>query len=418
MTKPLRLYLFEDSLLPTTASSSSRANVLLPASNLDNHRPGVMMELGESFQIRQGGAGQNNHLFLKYPSAGAQFQLILTGGGYDGNSLAAHLQSWFQGVDAGFSVSYSTTTRKWTISHSSTNFDLLWNTGGPVQHTLADTLGFSDTADDTGASSYESDDEVFVKDYQWITWWIQPSAKAIMPALSCAMFYSTNITDDAARFHFSGHTADLGGDPMAWASSAAYRGVARPATQSEFNDLYLWCPDDDGSPNSLRWWQLGIYRGDEDQATMPALRIGVGAMWSAAWFDGGTWERNYHTPWEWALVGGNVANFAPDGGGMERGQSRGYAQAVLPFTEWDEDTYREFWRFKHQHDRKPVLLLADADDLGTTTASAGGLSTDLAPEKALYCVLDGDWTNQAGGPEDHRTFTITARGIPMHPKGS
>jgi len=415
--KPLRLYLFEDSQLPTNANSSSRANTLLPDDNLENPRPGVVMELGESFQIRDRGAGHNDRFKINYPSGGTQHTIILAAGGYDGNSLAAEMNTKLQLVDSGFSTSYSTTTRKWTISHSDWTFDLLWNTGGLISQKAALVLGFNNAADDTGAGTYTSDNEVYVKDYQWITWRL---TKGRVPATSCVFFYSTNITDDSARFHLSGNETDLGGDPVEWTNAATYVGAQRPATQSEFNDLYVWCPSDDGAGAGVRWWQLGIYRGDEDQATMPALRIGVGGLFESAWFDGATWGRNYHTPWEWSLVGGNVSSFAPDGGGVERGQSRGHVRSVLPFNGWDEDTYRELYRFQHQHAQKPILLLADADDLGTVVGISRGAGTsgDLAPEKALYCVLDGDWTSQAAGPEDYRTFTLTARGIPMHPKGS
>ena len=418
MTKPLRIYLYEDSQLPDNQQSSSRANILLSASNLNNKRPGAVMELGDSFQLRASGAGQNNEVFVKFPTGSTQYLANLQPGGYDGGGVATELQTRLNQIGAaagGFTVSYSTTTRKYTIAHATDNFDILWNTGGVVQQRAGDTLGFSTAADDTGAQTYTSDYAVYVKDWQWITWRL---AKTVIPTIKAAMFYSSNLTDSSNRIQFAGNATDLGGDPLAWSAGAVYLGATRPPTESEFNDLYVWTPVDDGAPSGVRFWQLGIYRGDEDQATMPALRIGVGGLWDDTWFDGSTFGRNYHTPWTWSLVGGNTASFPADGGGVERGQSRGYVRAVLPFADWDEDTYRELWRFQHQHDRKPILLLADADDLGTTTASrGGGLSNDLAPEKALYCVLDGDWTSQAAGPEDHRTFTVTARGIPMRPKG-
>jgi hypothetical protein len=418
MTKPLRLYLFEDSKLPANASSSSRVSILLPSSNLDNVRPGKVMQLGDSFQIRAGGAGQNNQIRVKYPSAGIEYHLPLTAGGYTSVGLAAEIQGQLiANCAADFSVSYDTSARKFTISHPSSTFDILWNTGGIVVQALAGTMGFSTAADDTGAQTYTSDNEVYVKDYQWITWRL---AKAIVPATSCVFFYSTNLTDDYTRIQLCGNETDLGGDPVAWTNGASYVGPVRPATQSEFNDLYVWTPEDDGAGAGLRWWQLGVYRGDEDQATMPALRIGVGGLFESAWFDGATRGRNFHTPWEWSLIGGNVSSRSPDGGGVERGQSRGYVRAVLPFNGWDEDTYRELWRFQHQHDQKPILILADADDLGVVLDLSRGaeLAYDRAPEKALYCTIDGDWTSQAAGPEDYRSFTLTARGIPMHPKGS
>lgn len=56
------------------------------------------------------------------------------------------------------SVVYSDTTGKYTISTStSTVLSLLWNTGANAANTVGDKIGFSVAADDTGATSYLSD---------------------------------------------------------------------------------------------------------------------------------------------------------------------------------------------------------------------------------------------------------------------
>lgn len=58
-------------------------------------------------------------------------------------------------------VTYSNTTGKFTVSTStSAVLSLLWNTGTNTANTVGDKLGFSTAADDTGATSYVSDNAI------------------------------------------------------------------------------------------------------------------------------------------------------------------------------------------------------------------------------------------------------------------
>lgn len=54
---------------------------------------------------------------------------------------------------------YGAASGKFYIAHQGAPFSLLWNTGTNTANTIADKIGFSSAADDTGASGYFSDTE-------------------------------------------------------------------------------------------------------------------------------------------------------------------------------------------------------------------------------------------------------------------
>lgn len=77
----------------------------------------------------------------------------------DPHELAAALQVAINAVTTQtFAVSYRDSDGKYVISSStSAVVSLLWNTGANAANTVGDKIGFSTAADDTGATSYESD---------------------------------------------------------------------------------------------------------------------------------------------------------------------------------------------------------------------------------------------------------------------
>lgn len=72
-------------------------------------------------------------------------------------ALAASMNSL--GSANTFTVAYSSTTGKFTISSSGATFSLLWNTGANTANTIGDKIGFLVAADDTGGLTYTSDNE-------------------------------------------------------------------------------------------------------------------------------------------------------------------------------------------------------------------------------------------------------------------
>lgn len=81
----------------------------------------------------------------------------------DPHDVAEALQNAMNasGTTETHSVVYSNTTGKYTISSStSAVLSLLWNTGTNTANTIGDKIGFSTAADDTGATTYTSDNAI------------------------------------------------------------------------------------------------------------------------------------------------------------------------------------------------------------------------------------------------------------------
>lgn len=73
-------------------------------------------------------------------------------------SLADAIQTAMNDVASDtITVTYSSTTGKFTIASSGSVLELLWNTGTNAANTIGDKIGFSTAADDTGALTYTSD---------------------------------------------------------------------------------------------------------------------------------------------------------------------------------------------------------------------------------------------------------------------
>ena len=413
MTKPARFFLFSESVVPSSVDGSCRIvdATGAPFSNVDDYRPGRMFELGDSFILRSSGTKENNDIEWTDSGGGSPYLVSMAAGSYTGaaSSLPQIIANAMNAVSANYSCSYSTTTRKFTISNSASNFTLKCATGGAVTQKFFETIGFDTSADKSGASSYTSDNEVYVEDYQWFTLSLGTSGTVPIEAL---FLYSTTL-EQGASIKVYGHASDLGDDPDDWETHATYVGAERWATGSEFNDIFCWSPKDDGS-GALGHWMIRIDRSG-DQADLASFKVGVMGMIANPRFDGADYDRDFATPWRWRLTGGNVGAWPADGGGYELGQRRGWVGVEMPFVEWDETTYKELAVLAHRYQGAPLLVMLDPDDFGAYSGDGG--SVDLAPEKVLFCTIDGDLDTTASGVEDHRTFTLRLRQIPMHPKG-
>lgn len=100
-------------------------------------------------------------IYLDFTDDGGTFAAQITAKMYkDPHELASALQTAMNTVQTAetHSVTYSDTDGKFTIATStSAVLSLLWNTGTNAANTVGDKLGFSVAADDTGATTYESD---------------------------------------------------------------------------------------------------------------------------------------------------------------------------------------------------------------------------------------------------------------------
>jgi len=84
----------------------------------------------------------------------------LTPGDYTADELAAHIETQMEasGTADTFTVVYLELSNKFKITDDAGTFELLWNSGANKTRSIADTIGFDDSADDTGASNYTADE--------------------------------------------------------------------------------------------------------------------------------------------------------------------------------------------------------------------------------------------------------------------
>jgi len=82
----------------------------------------------------------------------------LTVAEYDADELAAHIEVQMETVCSDtFTVEYLEVSNKFKITNGVGTFQLLWNTGTNKARSVAGTIGFDDSADDTGAANYTAD---------------------------------------------------------------------------------------------------------------------------------------------------------------------------------------------------------------------------------------------------------------------
>lgn len=97
---------------------------------------------------------------LDFTDADGTFAATITAKTYkDPHDLATAITDAMNTANAGetHTVTYSDSTGKFTITSTGGTLSLLWNTGGNAANTIGDALGFSTAADDTGSTSYTSD---------------------------------------------------------------------------------------------------------------------------------------------------------------------------------------------------------------------------------------------------------------------
>lgn len=408
MTLPVRCYLYEDSVLPS-ASVHHSYDTGSTIANLTDERSGKLMELGSSFIIR---SGVNDQIRVENDDTGDTVAITLTSllGGYGGDLWAAQLANVVNDAfdGAGYTPpvmlgSYSETTRKFTLS-SAANTIIHWDWTSRSQQLALD-MGYPAVATASG-TSHVSTSETFVKDRQYIVWDLGGG----LSDPEAIMFFASNLSS-TDTFYLYGNDTDLGTNPYDWADSALYRtNNTIQATRSELHDLYVWLPTIDGLHYAARYWMLSWTRGGS-QAAMPNAKIGVGGIWTEAWFDANdfTTEVNYLTPWQRRPLTGDVTTKAPAGGGVHLHQSRGGVQVQLPFEDWPDSIYRVFEAYWDRNGMKSGLWIPDADNLYPTT----GYPTD-----ALFGRISQWQGASIDGPNDDRTFSITLDGEPMPPVGA
>lgn len=112
-------------------------------------------------------AGVNNK--LDFNEGGGDLVATITAGTYTGSELAAEINTQMDSAGADFTVTYSSSTGKFTIADDAGTVALLWASGGNGSQnddiSIAFTLGFDDSADDAAAASHTGDFPVWDNAY-------------------------------------------------------------------------------------------------------------------------------------------------------------------------------------------------------------------------------------------------------------
>ena len=107
--------------------------------------------------------------FTENTGGGANTRLAtLDEGYYTVSELETEIETKMEAASAysvDYTVSYDSSTKKFTIEEdgsilTATGLELLWNTGANNAKSVATTLGYDNTADDTGATTYSGDNDV------------------------------------------------------------------------------------------------------------------------------------------------------------------------------------------------------------------------------------------------------------------
>jgi hypothetical protein len=109
---------------------------------------------------------------IDFDEGGAELTGTVASGQYSGADLATAIAAAMnaaEGKTLTYTCTFSTVTRKFTIG-AGTNFTIRWNTGTHKATDISDVCGYSDAANDTGSSSYDSDNVVgnaWKHTFQW-----------------------------------------------------------------------------------------------------------------------------------------------------------------------------------------------------------------------------------------------------------
>jgi len=100
-------------------------------------------------------AGSNDKINFE-EDGGGELTATLTAGTYTFDTLAAEIKTQMDAAGGTYTVSYDYATKKFTITETGgvTDLDLLWNSGTNSSTSAATTLGFTASADNSGAATY------------------------------------------------------------------------------------------------------------------------------------------------------------------------------------------------------------------------------------------------------------------------
>lgn len=136
----------------------SSQNSGYPANNIQDIFRSKVWRSGNNFEL-----SSNENIIVI--NDGSNKIIEIPFGTYTPITLSTQIQTTLNTASSGFTVSYSYTSYKFTISRT-TNFSILWS---DTSNTIYNLLGFQNTLDDTGSNSYTSDEARICYPAEWLT---------------------------------------------------------------------------------------------------------------------------------------------------------------------------------------------------------------------------------------------------------
>lgn len=146
-----RIIDYNYSQLSDTVITATSSDPSFPASNIKNPIRTRVHRTSGYFVI----TSSNNKINFKESAGGGELTATLTAANYTPTTLAAEIKSQMEAVGGEtYTVTYSSSTGKWTIATGGAYLDILWDTGTDTANAVGDTIGFDTSSDDTGALTY------------------------------------------------------------------------------------------------------------------------------------------------------------------------------------------------------------------------------------------------------------------------
>lgn len=136
---------------PSVGISATSEDATFPAANLAKYFRSRVWRSTGNFVIDS----TNSKIDFKESSGGAELTATLTAGSYTPGTLAAEIKRSMEAAGTAiYTVSYSTTTGKWTISTAGAYLSLLRSSGTHTGTSAWSAIGFTTLADSSGALTY------------------------------------------------------------------------------------------------------------------------------------------------------------------------------------------------------------------------------------------------------------------------
>lgn len=220
-----------------TLSASSEATDF-PVENLQNHLRSKVWRSSGNFVITAANAK------LDFNDGSGAVVATISNGTYTPTTLAAEIKTRMDTAGSlVHTISYSTTTGKWTISVPAGTFSLLWNTGANTANSIGPTIGFSLAANDTGSTSYVGD-TVAIHTEEWVK--IDLGAAANIDSFALVFDKVDGcLLSSGATVKLQGNASD------SWATPSVDQTVTKDTTYDVYTHRF-------SSNQNYRYWRVLI----------------------------------------------------------------------------------------------------------------------------------------------------------------